>query len=133
MRKLALFVLVALLSFGFAGCKTTETAVAHAIDPSNLPKSICVIVKSVEYPAPDSLRSQTKVVFAWSWIGVPCDPIYLDGDQRANLKVGQAFKNCPTGWGYTDQGFSYVYQWTAPDRSVYLLFFPKQEVNSRRM
>ncbi|MDO8467299.1 MAG: hypothetical protein Q7S83_04140 [bacterium] len=100
----------------FAGCRMqtthedpTQTMREEPIDPANPPPKISVTVKLVEYPTKDVSVKLTKVVFVWR--GAASNPIYIFGDQRESVRVGQVIENCII-WDlyYRGDRSDYIYQ-----------------------
>lgn len=118
-----------------AGCQTqtvsekpTQIVDEGPIDPNSPPPSISVKVKLVECPVKDVSVELTKVVFAWR--GAVSEPIYVFGDQRENLHVGQELENCMLWHCYKEGGSDYIYELDyEPFGFPYLLYFPKDQVN----
>ncbi len=115
----------------FAGCRTqtagegsTQAAREEPLDPANPPSKISVTVKLVEYPAKDTAAKLTMVVFVWR--GAASHPIYIFGDQREIVWVGQVLKNCSIWDLYKEEGSDYIYQLDyEPFDFPRLLYFPK--------
>jgi hypothetical protein len=131
MKSLALFLIILL-----AGCQTQAVPVKPPpvdegpFDPADPPLSISVTVQSVEYPVQNVSAELTKVVFVWR--GIVSNPIYVAGDQRKNVRVGQVFKNCAI-WDlyYRGDRPDYIYELDCePFEFAYLLYFPKNQTIS---
>lgn len=135
MKQLMLLLIILL-----AGCQTQKPPPAAPeepmqmedngpIDPADPPRNISVKVQLLEYPVPDVSAELTKVVFVWR--GAVSEPIYIVGDQRNNLRVGQVLKNC-TIWDlyYKGERPDYIYELDyEPFKFPHLLYFPKNQVN----
>ena len=121
----------------FAGCRTqtvregsTQVALEEPIDPANPPSKISVTVKLVEYPAKDVAAKLTMVVFVWR--EAVSNPIYIFGDQREHVRVGQVIENCAI-WDlyYRGDRSDYIYQLDyEPFDFPRLLYFPKKLITS---
>lgn len=97
-------------------------------NPADPPLKISVTVHSMEFPVPDVSMELTQVVFAWR--GALSIPIYVAGDQRKNLRVGQLLENCVI-WDlyYREERPNYIYELDyEPFEFAYLLYFPKDQV-----
>ncbi|MDP1719292.1 MAG: hypothetical protein Q8L24_02605 [bacterium] len=117
-----------------AGCQTQtvseeppQTVREEPLDPANPPSKILVTVKLVDYPVKNVSVELTKVVFAWR--GVASNPIYIFGDQRDSLCVGQVLEDCAIWDLYKKDGSDYIYQLDyEPFGFPYLLYFPKAQM-----
>ncbi len=83
MKKFVLFGLIAVLSFGFAGCKSEPVYDPKPPQPDHEPVYLPVSIQAVEY---DATSDKTKVVLGVS--GHYNHDVSVDGDQRSYFKAG---------------------------------------------
>ncbi len=130
MRKVALLVLVAVLSLGFVGCKTetTHNPPYRTMDEL-IPPKISALVSYVEYVPMEAPKAgenptgltHTTVVFNWN--GFRSDPVQLMGDQSAHLTVGMVCSNLElVSWSQDDVKRVQTYRFTY-ERMGYLVSF----------